>query len=235
MIDGVTFGSFTWSYASWIGLGILAWLCFAKLWLSYRESGVTTVKYFGIFFAHMGLFFVIMGLPAAIPGSLTPEQLGAFYIFGHIFLYSGFAYYSRIPLYIWKPEWEMKGFALNLVAGAVITYVNLIYWNTPELADPITILHVQDPVGPMIGILAIANWIIGGTLLFGKMALNETGTERIKLFLLAAGLLMISIAGPLHDLTTSFQMLVAADVFTFLGILLLMAGIYFRTLFGDSS
>lgn len=225
---------FSYGYASWILMGLICWACFAQLWRSYREQEVRTLEYFAKFFAHLGLFFVIMGAPALFHGiSFSPEQLGAFYIFGHLFLYSSFAYYSRIPMYIWKPDWEMKVFGLNLVAGAIVTAVNIVYWNLPEISSGVTLLNVQDPVGPMIGVLAILNWVVGGTYLFGKMALSRSGAERKKLIFLSLGLLMISIAGPIHDVSTSVPMILAADILTLLSVALLMLGIYFKRIFSS--
>lgn len=223
---------FSYSYASAIAMAIICWACFAQLWRSYRKEEVRTLRYFAYFFAHLGVFFGIMGMPAIFHGvTFSPEQLGAFYIFGHIFLYSSFAYYSRIPMYIWKPSWEMKVFGLNLVAGAIVTAVNIYYWNLPEIASGITLYNVQEPVGPMIGVLAILNWVVGGTYLFGKMALDRSGVERKKLVFLSMGLLLIALAGPIHDVSTSISMVLAADVLTLLGVATLMIGIYFKKIF----
>lgn len=223
------------SYLSWIAMGVLTWACFGRLWRTYRKKNVRSVLYLAKAFAHFGTFFLIMGLPGILPLSLSGTQLGAFYIFGHVFLYISLAYTSRIAFYIWKPEWELYAFAVNLLAGAAITLVNILTWNTPEIVNGIVRLNVNDPVGPLIGIIVLLNWIGLGTLFYGYLAMQQHGIERTKLLLLAAGFLLLTVAGPLHDNTTSINMLIAADVFTFLGVLLLMGGVYFKKLFSPTT
>ncbi|MDY6770751.1 MAG: hypothetical protein SV186_02200 [Candidatus Nanohaloarchaea archaeon] len=220
----------TLSGISQLAMGIISWISFLKVWASYRESGTPTLKYFAFFFAYFGTFQLTMAL-SLLPRSFTGAQLGAFYIFGHVFLYLSIAYYSRIPTYIWKPEWELKVFAVNLVLGGAITLVNILKWNMPEITGDIVVYHVPQIVGGMIGLLVAVNWIIGGTIFFGILAARRKGTERLKLSLIAVGMLLLSLAGPLHDLTRSVTMLAVADIVTTLGVVTLMAGIYVQNLY----
>ncbi|MDY6770748.1 MAG: hypothetical protein SV186_02185 [Candidatus Nanohaloarchaea archaeon] len=215
---------------SQVFMGVIAWLSFARLWYSYREKQTPTLKYFAFFFAYFGTFQLTMAL-SLLPRSFTGAQLGAFYIFGHVFLYLSIAYYSRIPTYIWKPEWELKVFALNLLAGAAITVLNVMQWNKPEQVGSIIVWHVPKMIGLTIGVLDAVNWIIGGTIFFGILAWKETGRERVKLALLSVGMLLLTVSGPIHDLTTSVKMLALADLFTTLGVVTLMAGIYIGRLY----
>ncbi|MDY6778439.1 MAG: hypothetical protein SVU32_07250, partial [Candidatus Nanohaloarchaea archaeon] len=160
-----------------------------------------------------GVFQLIMGL-SVLQLHFNPYQLGAFYIFGHVFLYLSIAYYSRIPTHIWRPDWEIPVFGINLLAGAGITLINIVKWNQPVIKHGVIIWNVPMPVGPLIGLLVVANFIFGGLIFFSKLALDRSGVERYKLLLIALGLTLMSIAGPIHDNTTSLKMLAAADVLT---------------------
>ncbi|MFB6175083.1 MAG: hypothetical protein ABEJ87_03830 [Candidatus Nanohalobium sp.] len=79
----------------------------------------------------------------------------------------------------------------------------------------------------MIGILAVLNWILGGTALFVWRARKKEGRDRTKFLLLAISFVFLLIAGPMHDNTSSVQMLVGADVATLLGVVLMMAGVFY--------
>lgn len=217
------------SYLSWILIGLIVWACFYRSWKSYQSEDIETLRDFSLFFFHLGLFFVVMGLPGILSIEMSADQLGAFYIFGHIFLYASFAYYSRIPVRILKPEWTTRVFAANLILGAAVTILNFKLWPQPEVhASGVTALHVMAPIGPLIGVLAGLNWILGGTAFFSWRATKKKGKDRLKLLMVAASLVLLSIAGPLHDNTTSIQMLVIADVATLLGVLLMMAGVFYN-------
>lgn len=217
------------SYLSWIFMGLIIWVCALRSWHSYLEEDVQTLRDLSVFFFHFGLFFVIMGLPGLLSLDFSADQLGAFYIFGHIFLYSSIAYYSRIPARILKPEWANSVFASNLILGAAITIVNFAYWPQPEVHSAgVTVLNVTGPIGPLIGIIAALNWIIGGTAFFSWRASKKQGKDRIKFLLVAVSFVFLSIAGPIHDNTTSIRMLIVGDVATFLGVLLMMAGVFYR-------
>lgn len=217
------------SYLSWILMGLIIWACSYVSWRTYQKEEVTTLYDLSVFLLHFGLFFVIMGLPGALPGEFSADQLGAFYIFGHIFLYSGFAYYSKIPVRILKPAWTNRVFAANLLLGAALTLLNLTMWPQPEIhASGITILNIAAPVGAMIGVLAFFNWILGAVLFFGWRAMKKHGEGRQKFLLMSMAFLLLSIAGPMHDNTTSLEMLLASDAATFVGVILLMADIFYR-------
>jgi hypothetical protein len=217
------------SYISWVFMGIIIWACSQRTWQSFRREEVITLRDLSVFFFHFGLFFVIMGLPGLLSLDLSSDQLGSFYIFGHIFLYSSIAYYSRIPTRILKPEWANRVFAINLILGGAITIVNLAYWPQPVVhSSGVTILNVVEPIGPLIGIFVALNWILGGTGFFAWRAMNKKGKKRLKLLLLAGSFIFLSVAGPMHDNTNSLQMLILADVATFLGVILMMAGVFYR-------
>lgn len=215
------------SYISWFFMGILLWICSFYSWRSYQKEEVVTLRDLTSFFVHMGIFMVLMGLPGILPADFGSVQLGAFYVFGHIFLYSSIAYYSRIPVRILKPGFTDSVFALNLAAGVIITLITILLWPMPEIHQGIVMLNVPMPIGPMIGVMAILNWVLGGFAFFTWRAKENEGKARLKMVFTGFGLLLLAVGGPMHDHAMSVYMLAVADTITLLGVFSLMAGVFY--------
>lgn len=216
----------TLTYAAHLFMGVLAALAYLKLKRSYSETGTETLSYFSKFFGMFTLFMLSMGAPMLVPEALSSVQLGAFYIFGQIFLGGALAFISLVPLHIWKPEWKKYGFWAILAAWAGKTWLNFLYWTEPEIVGNLVLWNVGAPIGPMIGVFnALILLVLAGGF-FAKMAWERSGTDRYKFGLLALGMLVITLGGPLHDNATSLMMYVAADILTVSGFVFVMSGLY---------
>lgn len=218
--------NFTLTYAAHLFMGVLTLLAYFKLRRSYQDSGAETVGYFSKFFGMFTLFMTFMGAPMLVPETLSSIQLGAFYIFGHIFLGGALAYLSLVPLNIWKPEWKEYIFYLILAVWGLKTFLNFIYWTEPEIVGNIVLWNVGAPIGPFVGIVngLIMLGLAGG--FFAKMAWERSGNDRYKFGLLALGMLVITLGGPLHDNATGLNMYLIADILTVSGFIFVMSGLY---------
>ncbi|MFB6180544.1 MAG: hypothetical protein ABEJ93_01575 [Candidatus Nanohalobium sp.] len=204
----------------------MALAAYFKLRSSFREKGVDTLKYFSKVFGMFALFMLIQGMPFFVPYELSSVQLGSFFIFGHIFLYGSYAFLVQVPLSIYRPEWKKYGFWLSVVAGALVSFVNLLYWTEPTIEQAIVLFNVGAPVGPLIGVFSIAAMAVTAGGFFAKMAWQRSGRERAKFALLSLGMLILTAGGPLHDNATSIAMYIAADVLTVTGFTAIMSGLY---------
>lgn len=214
------------TYSAHLFMGVLTTLAYFKLRRSYRETGTETLDYFSKFFGMFALFMGLMGAPMLVPESLSSVQLGAFYIFGQIFLGGALAYISLVPLDIWRPEWKKYGFWAIIVAWTGKTYLNFLYWTEPEIAGNIVLWNVGAPVGPIIGIFNVLVLTVLAGGFFAKMAYERSGNDRYKFSLLAIGMLVITFGGPLHDNATSLMMYTVADILTVSGFVFVMSGLY---------
>lgn len=217
--------NFAWAYLSNLFMGVVAALGYWKLRKSYEDSGVDTVGYFSKFFGYFSLFMFLMGAPMLIPVALSGVKLGAFYIFGHIFLYISLAYLVLVPINIYEPRYRKAGFWATGFAGALITFVNLVFWNEPSIESGLLSLNVGVPVGPLIGVVVGVSMLSAGGF-FAKLAWSRSGNDTYKFGLLALGMLVITLGGPLHDNATSLMMYLIADILTVSGLIYLMAGLF---------
>lgn len=209
-------------------LSMVSFFCYQRVNTSYKEKNISSLKYFANFFLMFGIFLFTIGLPMLVPVSLSPMQLGAFYIFGHVFLYGAMVYFIQVPFSMSFPDYKKWAVRFNILFGTAITFVNIIYWNKPTTEGLITLLNVVGPVGPMIGVLVVLNWIFFGTFYFGNMAYRSRGTNRLKFSLLSIGFLLITIGGPLHDNAASLTQYMIADGLMTVALLLIFAGIYVK-------
>ena len=220
-----TLPNFAWPYLSNLMMGVLAALAYWKLKRSYEDSGIESVGYFSKFFGYFSLFMFLMGGPMLVPVALSGVKLGAFYIFGHIFLYISLAHLVLVPVSIYEPGYRKPAFWAIGFGGAVVTLVNLVYWNEPSIELGLLLLNVGVPVGPLIGVLVGLSMLSAGGF-FAKMAWERSGNDRYKFALLALGMVVITVGGPLHDNATTLMMYVLADILTVSGFVFVMSGLY---------
>jgi len=220
------FPNFSVSYLASFFVMLVSFAGYLKLRFTLRSSDNETLRHFKNFFGWFGVFQLFMAWPMFVPVVLSSVKLGAFYIFSHVFLYVSVAYLSLVPISIYRPEWKEKVFWLNIVAGGVISFVNIVYWTLPEIESNLLLYNVGAPVGPMIGVLVGLNMAVLAGGFFAKMAWDRSGEDRMKFVLLALGMFTMTVGGPLHDNASTFLMYVVADVLISVSILLILSGLY---------
>jgi hypothetical protein len=194
-------------------MALVGALGFLKLYSTYREEDILTVKYLGVFFGFFAVFQFFLGLRSFLPVSeamQTNIQIGA-----HIFMYAGMAYFARIPFNIYRPEWEKYVFGAVLALGAVAMAV---------------MFNAGQTITPLIAIPAVVIWLGLGTGFFAYLAYKREGVQRIKMALISAGIFLLALAGPMHNLPIAEESLVALGLiesFTIIGTLVAIAGVYY--------
>lgn len=186
--------------------------------------------YFALFFLLIGIFQVMMGLPHMVlfnsPADF-PSSMSWAFMEGHIFLYASLAFFVMVPTRLFFPKLRWLPFWLIAAFGAWITVVNILYPADPVF-DPssgITFLNVHSRVGSLIPIIAVISWVPASIMFAVQAFRSNDQLIRKRGFLLAAGLLVVTFAGPLHDVAKSGLQFLAADIFTMVGFLVTVAGV----------
>lgn len=194
-------------------MALVAAAGFLKLYSTYKEQEVHTIKHMALFFGFFAIFQFLLSLRYFLPISETGGNL--IRTSSHIFLYISLAFFSRIATYLLKPEWEKYVFWGILAIGFVFTGI---------------MVNALDTIAPLIAIPTLLVWVGMGTFLFGKMAWDREGSDRVKMALISAGILLIAIAGPMNNIPlveNSLAALVVVQLLVVLGTLVAVAGVYY--------
>jgi hypothetical protein len=194
-------------------MALVATAGFYKLYTTYKENNVHSIKNLAIFFGFFAVFQFVLGIRYFLP--LSEVVQARMWAFSHIFLYISLAYFSRIAIYIVKPEWEKWIFRGILAYGVVATAYMIAVANT---------------VTPLIAIPALAVWLVLGTGFFLRLAWKSEGVKRLKMILISAGIFLIALAGPLHNIPVVEQNalpMIVVEFLTVLGTIVAITGVYY--------
>lgn len=188
----------------------LAWLFFFYKLNKNKSSSNEFVKYFKGFSLFFGLFFLVFSVPSML-FSENSTLLGVCYLIGHALCYIGLAHLVRISFLLAKPGSSSLGaFVMFLIAGALATIMNIIFFNYPYVKDGVMQWGQTPQVGAAIGILSIIAFL-PVAILFTKEAIVQP-KNRKRYGLIAAAMFVTIICGPLHDVTSSAVILMVADL-----------------------
>ncbi len=203
------------------------------MYRGYRKSPNTLTLYFLIYFIPYTLFFAAFAMPFAALIKGTPQQFAVGmdwgYIYAHVFLYLSF---SAMALIVGEAFWKrgkMFLFWASMVAGIVVTIVNIMYPNTAmlDIASNVTLMNAQKIVGTLIGIYANALFL-PTVILFAWQGFKQKGAFRVRSLILAAGFLVLGVGGPLHDLATTPGQFMLADVLSTVANITIGVGALYR-------
>jgi hypothetical protein len=201
-----------------------------------QAETLRTVSLLRRFFLFMGIFFAIMAAPnvyVTLDPAKFPLAMAWGYVVGHIFLYLAFITIAKMICTI-VPRLASKE-PLITVVGSVftvaITIVNAVtmIWGTQptyNYARHLIEYNASPLVGASIGILGLLTILPAAVLFFVNAVKNPA--RRTRSLLLAVGFLLITTAGPLHDVARTWQLYMAADIFSIIGIILVGAGVVYR-------
>lgn len=216
----------------------VAWLVVRQRITASHTTPSRPVALLQKFFVFMFIFFALMGLPHLLLytnyASSFPMAMAWGYTVGHIFMFIAFTYVTRmifaiLPQLSSKERWATIGGAVVTVVATIITAVTMIGMSQPsyDYSANITNLNAAAPVGAAIAGAALLSLLPAGVL-FLFSAFKQSGGHRTKSLLLGLGFVILTVAGPLHDVARNWQSFLIADIFTILGILLIGSGVVYK-------
>lgn len=185
-----------------------------KFWRTSHKKEIYTIGILSRFFGFFALFQLFLGSRALFP-ALSEIQLAGIGVFAHTFLYISLAYFSRIAMYIHKPEWKDYVSGAIMLFGAVSMYLMIGQWTQ---------------IVPLIAIPSLIVWVGLGTAVFYNMAREREGLKRKKMLLLGTGFLIVALAGPLHGAAQTGLQLAVVEISTLVGIMAIALGVYWKEL-----
>ena len=213
-----------------------AWIYLGRKAHDPQKPVWQSVRYMHKFFLHMMIFFAIMSIPYLWTNNPTWFSVSAAwaYVVGHVFMYLSLMYVSRMTFSLIPrlSTYDKPLTAVWLVAIVLQTAFNAktMIWGVQPTYDyrlHLTEFHTYTGVGIVLGLMA-AIAFVPTIILFTTNAIRARGVERVKPALLSVGFFLITTAGPLHDNARSAQQYALADIFTTLGMVVVLSGIAFH-------
>jgi hypothetical protein len=195
--------------------------------------GTTYIRNFFYTMAFFSFCIAAAHLALAFDKSQFPLWMGIAYTYGHTIMYIGFLYIwllisTVLPFFASKRKPIIAFWILANIAVTALTHRFTISEQRLQYQDNnITNLNAGNLVGGSIAFLALLGFI-PVIILFIYNTIQATGKAKIRPALLAAGFIIMTIGGPMHDIAVNWQMFVAADIVSLLGILLIVSGIIYQ-------
>lgn len=217
---------------------LMAFLFISQRIRSSQTPVTESVRYLRTFFAYFTGFFILMGLPHLLlfnNDMAFAEAMAWGYTVGHVLLFISLTYLAGMTLAI-IPAWSKYDKAIVIIGSVlniVITLLETIYMifgtYRPyfDYQNQVTVFNAPVIVGVLITLYVLFAFL-PPAVLFTVSAIKSRGPKRRRAALLAAGMSLIILAGPLHDTARSWQTFLVADIFTGLATCLLAAGIVYK-------
>lgn len=174
----------------------------------------------------LGVFYLFF-----IPVLLVPDNaqlIGWEYLIGHAVVYIGLGYLAKTSFLIASPSSNRNYiFWIYIALGAALTALNIYYINTPTVVDGIVHWNQNPLVGILIVLFVISAFIPAAVLFIRESFMQPQQARRFAFIGIA--LLVISIAGPLHDIATIPSALITADMVRTLAYMLMFWGVISKT------
>jgi hypothetical protein len=159
---------------------------------------------------------------------LVPENsfsIGLGYLVGHVFMYIAAAYLARIWWLIAKPSLDSKIiFRIYLAMGALITALNIFFFNYPNvLENGITEWNQKPLVGTMIIIFGMSAFLPAAVLFIIESF--RVPQQRIRYAIIGISFFLLIASGPLHDVAKTPNMSLVADIVTTFAYGLMLLGV----------
>jgi len=178
-------------------LSVIIFICFLKLYFSYRHSKLETIGIFSKVFLFLSLFWFFLSPPKLITNDLTLIQI--FLDLSLFFGYLTMAYFLFIPFKIYE-QWELpKSLFFSIISFGIVFLIfsilnlkpafihfqnNFVFWseNRSQLVNIIS--------GTLFSLMAIV-----GALFFYKGGLkSKEKAVRLRAFLISASIICIPLA-----------------------------------------
>lgn len=198
---------------------------------------VDTVFYMRKYFLYFAIFNAFMALPCLLvylQPALFPSAMGWGYTIGNIFLLISLSYLSRMEFRM-RPSWAKYERAVMYAwigVNVLLTVLNIMFValnNQPTFSNVtgITQFHIPAFINPILGVVSLSAYL-PGIVMFTSAAIREQH-DRVRSILLASGMLLIMIFGPLHAAAATWQVFLAADILNVVSLGLLATGILYRS------
>jgi hypothetical protein len=215
---------------------ILSWTLIGRRLQSSGSGNNYQLKLLHSFFLYMGIYFLFTFAPHVVLEAAAdqfPLAMAVGYLIGHVFLYLAFLNIGRL-LFALIPRLynkEVYIYTLGLLATiglTVATAFTMIWGERPAFDEQLGVTTFN--TNPLLGIAItlFATLTVLPTAILVIMNGVSSAAARIRSYLLGGGLIILIVAGQLHDLSFTPRIYMIADLASILGLLLIATAVAFR-------
>ncbi|MDO8524299.1 MAG: hypothetical protein Q7R99_01560 [bacterium] len=208
-----------------------------KVYYSWQKEKSPLLKFFSIFLFSFGFQQLFFSLGSGLLSSSSQINV-ILWAIAHIFMFIGISYFILLPVSLKIPRFEKLIFKVAIVlsiVGIAIIFLNIPNTSTQLLSNNVYLFIVPAMSGAAIGIFTTVCLVFSFVIL-----LIASGKVKDKLFkaralLLAFGVLIFLIGGPMHNFVKGPAMTFLADILIIIGAFLMVLGVYIPKLFAKSN
>lgn len=216
---------------------LTAWAYITSRIQQKRDIAPAYIKFFRNYFFFFALFNLCMAAPHLLvrwfPLYFTPVMAWG-YVVANVFLLIALMYLSRmtasiVPRFANKDRYIVIFWtALNVVVTILhVAYVGLKYQPAYDYGTNITTFQFPPALSSLLGIVSLLAYG-PAIVLFVITTIKSRGQRRLRAGLLAAGMILIMVSGPLHAAAPNLQIFLLADILNVVSLVLLSVGIVFQ-------
>ena len=205
-------------YGFFLDILICVFISLKLIYNLFNKGKSSFTTYFLMFFLSFSLFFIFFVTPFFLYHgnvALFNKDMNLYYAIAHIFLYIGFSFLVVLVVDtfgIWK-KYKWVIFTLGLVFGTIISIVNFTHQGNArlDLLQKIVVFNPPKVIGVLIGIFSILSLGLSG-FIFLRYGLKLSGFARKRSLIIALGILLLMIAGPMNDNVSTASLALVAFI-----------------------
>ena len=199
-----------------------------RTYVSWRKQKNLLLKFFTIFLIFFGIQQMFFALGTG-PFSGDPLISNWLWAIAHIFMFIAISYFIRFPIRLRFPHLEETIFKLAIFFS--IIGIMIIFYSIPEvepylLENGIYNWKVPPLAGATIGIFTTISLLFSFGIFVAEGRKVQDKPLKIRSWLIALGILVFLIGGPMHNFITTSFLNFLADFLLIAGSLLMLTGVY---------
>lgn len=200
---------------------------------SWKKRKEPLFKFFFLFFLFFGIQQIFFSLGTGV-FSKNPTASNLAWVIAHVFMFLAISNFIRFPMQIRYPQSEKIVFKLALIAstiGAIILFYKLPEVKPFLLENGVFNWIVPSLSGAVIGIFTSVCLLFSSGIFIAEGRRSPDKIIKAKSYLIAIGILIFLIGGPIHNFVKTPLLNFIADFSLILGSLFMLSGVYLSRIF----
>lgn len=204
-----------------------------KVYYSWQKDKSPLLKFFTIFLLSFGFQQLFFSLGSGLVSSSSQVNV-ILWAIAHIFMFVGISYFILLPVSLKMAHLEKLIFRIAICLSLI--GIVIIFLNTPQtrgelLPNNVYLFVVPALSGAAIGIFTTICLVFSFIVILSGSRKTNDKLLKVRALLLAFGVLIFLIGGPMHNFVKGPGMTFLADILIVIGSFLMILGVYIPRIF----